>query len=99
METKSHTQQINVIIAGRKYRYNVATEEEEERYRDAVKMIDVEVKRNSVPDKDYQDILAVSILNFAIQVVKNRKLVSEVEKLNGELGVYLEKQSSLENIE
>jgi hypothetical protein len=95
-----------IKIAERKYPMKVAIELEE-KYRDAEKLIKVEMDKYVVfENKDVRDKLAMTTLSLAIQLLDYKKLSNdkplrtEVEKVDHQLGIYLERQQgSLENIE
>ncbi|MDR0726253.1 MAG: cell division protein ZapA [Prevotellaceae bacterium] len=94
----------NIIIAGRSYRMRIAAEDEEI-LRNAEVFIKnrMEYYYNEHSDKDTQDRLAIALLNVTGKLLENQKLNdlrrSEIEKIDRKLGVYLEKQGSLDNIE
>jgi cell division protein ZapA len=95
----------NITIAERIYRMKVAVEEEGY-IRKAEKLVKSELdKYNRFTTPDIQDKLSVALLNIAVQLVKTQRLStdkplrSEVENIDRELGVYLEKQGSLDDIE
>jgi hypothetical protein len=94
-----------IKIADRKYPMMVARESEK-KFRDAEKLIKVEMDKYVVFDKDMLDKLSMVLLRLAIQLLDYKKLSddkplrSEVERIDHKLGIYLERQQgSLENIE
>jgi len=96
---------VKIAIADRIYPLKIAMESEEN-LRKAAGVINAEIdKYANFPDRDVQDKLAVSALYFVVKLLdleslnKDKILHSEVEKLDHELGFYLEKLSSLENVE
>lgn len=96
---------VRITIADRIYPLKIAMESEEN-LRKAANIINSEIEKYmDFPDRDIQDKLAVSALYFVVKLLdleslnNDKSLFSEIEKLGHELGFYLEKQSSLENIE
>jgi cell division protein ZapA len=93
----------NIFIAGRSYPMRVPTENEE-----ILKKAEAFIRKkleyyDKYSDKDKQDILAIMLLNITAELLEYKKLNdsrrSKVEKIDRELGIYLEKQGSLDNIE
>ncbi|MDR3246947.1 MAG: cell division protein ZapA [Prevotellaceae bacterium] len=95
----------NIIIAGKIYRMRV-TVEDEGNIRKAEKLIKAELdKYRQFKSPGILEELSVALLNIAVRLVEaqtlsvNKPLRSEVENIDRELGVYLEKQCSLDDIE
>jgi cell division protein ZapA (FtsZ GTPase activity inhibitor) len=94
----------NIFIAGKGYPMKVPPEGEE-----ILRQAEAFVKNKlaeyciKYPDQDKRDILAVALVNVAAQLFEYKKLndsrQSDIEKIDRKLGVYLEKQGSLDNIE
>jgi cell division protein ZapA len=95
----------NIMIAGKIYPVRIDVEDEE-----IYKKAEVSIQ-NRITEKyrgDYshverQDILAITLLNVTADLLKYEELNDErrstVKKINDKLGIYLEKQCSLDNIE
>lgn len=87
---------INVNVAGRNYSLTIAMEEEEN-IRKAANIINNKVLqyRNKFADKDTQDFLAMSSLQFVIKLIESEKnndiepLIDEIKELNEELENYI----------
>jgi cell division protein ZapA (FtsZ GTPase activity inhibitor) len=94
----------NIDIAGRVYQIDVKVENEEY-LRKAESLIKAEISKlnDGYFNRDIQDKLSVILINTAAQLIECRKLnevhCTEIEKIDRELGIYLEKQGSLDNIE
>ncbi|MDR1583146.1 MAG: cell division protein ZapA [Prevotellaceae bacterium] len=93
----------NINIAGRIYPMSVEAKEEEI-FKKAEALIKDKVgDYDKYPDKDMQDVLAIILFNVTAQLLEYQKLndsrCSEIEKIDRDLGIYLEKQGSLDNIE
>jgi cell division protein ZapA (FtsZ GTPase activity inhibitor) len=93
----------NIIIAGRSYPMRIAAEDEKI-LKDAEAFIKKKMRLGDrYPSIDKQDILAVILLNVVMQMLEYQELNdsrwSEIEKIDRNLGVYLDKQGSLDNIE
>jgi cell division protein ZapA len=93
----------NITIAGRIYPLRIAAENEE-----VLKQAEVFIKGKmeyykDYPDQDKQNILAIVLLNVTAQLLEYQQInnirCSEMEKIDRELGIYLEQQCSLDNIE
>jgi cell division protein ZapA (FtsZ GTPase activity inhibitor) len=94
----------NIIIAGRRYRMRIAAEDEE-----IFKSAEVFIKNRMEyyykehPNQEMQDRLAMALLNVTGKLLEIQKSNcswrSKMEELDRTLGVYLEKQGSLDNIE
>jgi cell division protein ZapA (FtsZ GTPase activity inhibitor) len=94
----------NIVIAGRSYRMRIAAEEEEILKKSEAFIKDkMKYYGGKYSDKDMQDRLAIVLLNITGELLEykqlNDKRHSEIEKISRKLGVYLEKQGSLDNIE
>ncbi|MDR0385956.1 MAG: cell division protein ZapA [Prevotellaceae bacterium] len=93
----------NIIIAGRSYPLRVAAEDEEILKKAEVYIRNKMESYNKYSGRDKQDILAIVLLNVTATLLEHQALNdsrrSEIEKIDRELGVYLEKQGSLDNIE
>jgi cell division protein ZapA (FtsZ GTPase activity inhibitor) len=93
----------NIDIAGRLYRIDVNVENEEY-LRKAESLIKAEISKlnDGYFNRDIQDKLSVILLNTAAQLIECRKLreahCAEIERIDRELGIYLEKQGSLDNM-
>jgi cell division protein ZapA (FtsZ GTPase activity inhibitor) len=93
---------INMFIANRQYK--VDTPPGDEQYvRNAVTFIEDKIKLlRTFHNKDMQDKLSVILLNIAAHLLETRTRNNirnaEIEKIDRELGIYLEK-CSLDNIE
>jgi hypothetical protein len=94
----------NIMIAGKLYRFEIEMEDEEI-YRKAESSIQ---NRIAEYNREYshierQDILAIMLLHVTAGLLEYKMLNnirrSTIEKIDRELGVYLEKQGSLDNIE
>lgn len=87
---------INVNVAGRNYSLTVAMEEEEN-IRKAANIINNKVLqyRSKFADKDTQDFLAMSSLQFVIKLIESEKnkdiepLIDEIKDLNEQLDNYI----------
>ncbi|MDR1886877.1 MAG: cell division protein ZapA [Prevotellaceae bacterium] len=93
----------NINIAGRIYQMRVAATDEEI-LRKAEALIKNGMRYYDIfPDKDTQDRLAVMLLNMTARLLEYQKLNdscrSEIERIDRELGVYLDEQGSLDNME
>jgi replicative DNA helicase len=92
----------NIMIAGRSYRLGISPENELI-FKRAEKFIKETMRDYDYPDKEKQDILAVTLLDVTVKLLEYQKLNDsrrlEIEKIDRKLGVYLEKQGSLDNIE
>jgi cell division protein ZapA (FtsZ GTPase activity inhibitor) len=94
----------NIFIADKKYPVRIAAENEA-----ILKKAETFIKNKiagytaKYPDKDKRDILAVVLLNVSAQLFEYKQLndsrQSEIEKIDRKLGLYLEEQGSLDNIE
>ncbi len=86
-------QHISVIIADRPYRLKVSNETEEIEFRRAGEFINEKIKEyaNHFAFRDKQDLLAMVVLQFAVDVVRSE----ESSKYQQELG---EKLSDLETM-
>jgi cell division protein ZapA (FtsZ GTPase activity inhibitor) len=93
----------NIIIAGRIYPMRIPAEDEE-----ILKKAEVFIRGkmeyyDKYSDKDREDRLAVALLNITAELLEYRKLNEsrrfKIERIDRELGIYLEKQGSLDNIE
>ncbi|MDR2382932.1 MAG: cell division protein ZapA [Prevotellaceae bacterium] len=94
----------NIVIAGRSYRMKIAAEDEEI-FRNAEVFIKnrMEYYFNEHSDKDTQDRLAIALLNVTGKMLENQEINdsrrSKIEEIDLKLGLYLEKQGSLDNME
>ncbi|MDR1129648.1 MAG: cell division protein ZapA [Prevotellaceae bacterium] len=94
----------NIEVAGRIYRLRINAENEEY-LRKAENLIKVEISRLNVEyhNRDTQDKLSIILLNIAARLIECQELSEvhcrEIEKIDRELGIYLERQGSLDNIE
>ena len=95
----------NITIAETRYLFRL-TEEDEEVYRKAEKMINVHIGRyDKYPIAYPQDKMLLTALHFALEFIRvdrlnnDKALLKEVEGLDSELGSYLERQGSLDNTE
>lgn len=87
---------INVNVAGRNYSLTIAMEEEEN-IRKAAAVINEKVQqyRRRFSDKDTQDFLVMSSLQFVIKLIESEKnkdiepLIDEIKDLNEELDNYI----------
>lgn len=87
---------INVNVAGRNYSLTIAMEEEEN-IRKAANIINNKVLqyRSKFADKDTQDFLAMSSLQFVIKLIESEKnkdiepLIDEIKDLNEQLDNYI----------
>jgi cell division protein ZapA (FtsZ GTPase activity inhibitor) len=86
-------QHISVIIADRPYRLKVSSETEEIEFRQAGELINEKIKEyaSHFAFRDKQDLLAMVVLQFAVDVVRSE----ESSKYQQELG---EKLSDLEKM-
>jgi hypothetical protein len=96
---------VNITIAEKRYSFRL-TEEDEEFYRKAEKMINAHIGRyEKYSNAHPQDKMLLTILHFALEFIRvnrlnnDKTLLHEVERLDSELGNYLERQGSLDNIE
>jgi hypothetical protein len=93
----------NIIIAGRIYPVRVAAKDEEILKKAEVFIRDKIGYYDKYPDKEKQDVLAIVLLNVTTKLLECQKLNnsrrSEIEKIDSKLGVYLDEQGSLDNIE
>jgi hypothetical protein len=93
----------NVNIAGRIYPLRIAVESEKILKESEVFIRNKMERYNTYSEKDMQDRLAIILLNVAGELLEYKQLNdsrrSEIEKIDRELGDYLEKQGSLDNIE
>jgi cell division protein ZapA len=94
----------NITIAGKIYPVRIEVEDEE-RFKKAEAFI-----RDRIMDRnrkhshvERQDILAIELLNITAKLFECQELNdnrrSVIEKIDREVGIYLEKQCSLDNIE
>jgi hypothetical protein len=92
----------NITIAGRIYPLRIDPKKEE-----ILRKAEILIKENmeyysEYSDRDKQDILAIVLLHTTGRLIECQRLnesrCSEIEKIDNELGVYLEKQGSLDNI-
>ncbi|MDR1340363.1 MAG: cell division protein ZapA [Prevotellaceae bacterium] len=94
----------NIEIAGRLYRFRINVENEEY-LRKSESLIKAEISILNVKyhNRDMQDKLSIILLNIAARLIECQKLndihYTEIEDIDRELGIYLEKQGSLDNIE
>ncbi|TVQ88048.1 MAG: cell division protein ZapA [Bacteroidetes bacterium] len=93
-------QHISVIIADRPYRLTVRSEKEETEFRQAGDLINTKIKEyaNHFAFRDKQDLLAMVVLQFAVDVVKSeesseyqQKLGEKLSELEKTLDDYLKK--------
>jgi cell division protein ZapA (FtsZ GTPase activity inhibitor) len=93
----------NIFIAGRRYQMRIAAEDEA-----ILKNAEVFIKNKmeyytEYSDKERQDVLAIVLLNVTGELLEYKRLNDsrrlEIEKIDHKLGVYLEEQGSLDNIE
>jgi cell division protein ZapA (FtsZ GTPase activity inhibitor) len=93
----------NIIIAGRSYRLKIVAEDEKILRESAVFIKNKMEHYSTYSDQDMQDKLAVMLLNVTGELLEYKRLNDirrlEIEKIDRNLGVYLEKQGSLDNIE
>jgi cell division protein ZapA (FtsZ GTPase activity inhibitor) len=93
----------NIVIAGRIYPMKVSVESEEG-LREAERLIRNEMNVLSIyKDQDIEDRLSVTLLTIAVRLIESQKQnkihCSEIEKIDRKLGIYLERQGSLDDIE
>jgi hypothetical protein len=92
----------NISIAGRIYPLRIVAENEEI-LKKAEAFIKGKMEYYNYPDQDKQNILAIVLLNVTAQFLEYQQINdnrrSEIEKIDRELGIYLEQQCSLDNIE
>ncbi|MFN3555914.1 MAG: cell division protein ZapA [Bacteroidales bacterium] len=93
-------QHISVIIADRPYRLKVSNETEEQEVRKAGDLINTKIKEyaNHFAFRDKQDLLAMVVLQFAVDVVKSEEsqryqetLEQKLKNLDQLLDHYLDK--------
>jgi hypothetical protein len=93
---------INVTIADRRYPMRIRRSEEE-KIRKAVKIINERILQyqQRYSGKDNQDCLAMSALQFVIQVIdtmeqsNSNPIVKQIEEINDQLAGYLDNNSVL----
>lgn len=106
--SKKGYQRIHLLIADRKYPFDIPVKELKEKevlYRDAAKEINsvIEYYRENYNEADIQDILSMSLLSTAIQLeeMKHNKdysiLVDEIDKIDTTLSDYLNKEGEKED--
>lgn len=80
-------QHISVIIADRPYRLKVSNETEEIEFRKAGDLINLKIKEyaNHFAFRDKQDLLAMVVLQFAVDVVKSEESSRFQQKLGAKL--------------
>jgi cell division protein ZapA (FtsZ GTPase activity inhibitor) len=92
-------QYISVIIAERPYRLSVNSEKEEAVFREASKLIKAKMQEyaSNFAFRDKQDLLAMVVLQYAVDVVNAGKTVElqellseQLTKLDTDLSSYLE---------
>jgi cell division protein ZapA (FtsZ GTPase activity inhibitor) len=93
----------NIVIAGRIYPLKVDAENEKS-LKDAECLIRNEMSElNRYGNQDIQAILSITLLTIATRLIKcqeqNKIYCAEIERIDRKLGIYLEKQGSLDNIE
>jgi cell division protein ZapA len=89
---------INITIAERRYPMKVKRSEEE-KIRKAAKVINERILQyqRMYTGRDYQDFLAMSALQFAIQVLEMKEksdvnpAIKQIEEINQQLAVYLQR--------
>jgi cell division protein ZapA len=94
----------NIKIAGRSYLMRIeASDEEILKKAEALIKNKVGHYTNNYPDKDMQDALAIILFNLTAQLLEYQKINdirhSKIEEIDYKLGMYLERQGSLEHIE
>ncbi len=89
---------INLMIADRRYAFNI-NREEEAVWREAAKKINEKVlqyKQKKYKDKDTQDFLALASLQYAMQLLETKKrtdivpILEELNDIDAKLGDFLE---------
>lgn len=98
---KQGKQRINLIIADRKYSFDISIKDEP-LYRNATKKINsaIEFYRENYNEADIQDILSMSFLSMAIKLEELEQnkdysvLVEEVDKIDTALSDYLNKEEN-----
>jgi cell division protein ZapA (FtsZ GTPase activity inhibitor) len=94
----------NITIVSRRYEMNVPLEIEEY-VRKAESLIEKKISslNKEYKDRDIQDKLSIVLLDIATRFLEYQRhslsYNDEIEKIDRELGFYLEKQGSLDNIE
>jgi cell division protein ZapA (FtsZ GTPase activity inhibitor) len=94
---------VNIVIAGRPYPMKVDAENEKS-MRDAERLIRTEMSNLSrYGNQDIQAKLSVTLLTIATQLINCQEQsnvhCAEIERIDHKLGIYLEEQGSLDNIE
>jgi hypothetical protein len=93
----------NIIIAGRVYPVRIAVKDEEILKKAEAFIKDKIGYYDQYPGEDKQDILAIVLLNVTAKLLEyqelNSRRCSEIGKIDRKLGVYLDEQGSLDNIE
>ena len=93
---------INIKIDNRGYPL-VINRDEEEKYRQAAKLLDelVTQYRSNFTDKDSQDILAMAAFQFVLKYLDEKKradvkpLITELKNLKDDISDFLEKKEDL----
>ncbi len=82
-------QLISVIIAERQYRLTVSSEEEEEVFRRAAKLVENKMQKyaNSYAFRDKQDLLAMVNLQFSVEYLRLQDTVTGQKKLKEQMKV------------
>ncbi|MDR1593035.1 MAG: cell division protein ZapA [Prevotellaceae bacterium] len=93
----------NITVAGKIYPMRIAAEDEEILKKAEAFIRNKMDEYSKYSDIDREDILAVVLLNVTANLLEFQQLNDSrrltVEKIDRELGIYLEQQGSLENIE
>ncbi len=101
---KQGNQRINLIIADRRYSFDIPVKEEP-LYRNAAKRINsaIEYYRDNYNKADIQDILSMSFLSMAIKLEELEQnkdysaVIEELDKIDTALSDYLNKEDKGEN--
>ncbi|MDR2286251.1 MAG: cell division protein ZapA [Prevotellaceae bacterium] len=95
----------NIMIAGKIYPMRIDVEDEEifKKAEASIQNRIAERYNDEYSHIERQDILAITLLNVTAELLEYKELNNKrrytIEKIDRELGVYLEKQCSLDNIE
>ena len=101
---KQGKQRINLIIADRRYPFDISIKDEPY-YRNAAKRINsaIEFYRENYNKADIQDILSMSFLSMAIKLEELEQnkdytaLIEEIDKIDTTLSDYLKKEGNTQD--